>query len=241
MRQFSTHRAATGATRDPAKDPIQNQRQAKTLAASLQARARARAMKCWCVHAPRGAMATPLSSPLAPTALRSPLRHRALLLLLPFPPRAASSGEDTAAAADQEPAPAATKTATADDDFEERVLRIKSRVGPKKRGARKKKAAASASASAVTLPPVPLREPRSALGAPVELGFTAYSERLNGALAALGLAAVLLVELGSGQALVKYHQPATLFLQAYTVAAAAALFVKYEKERISTWPGPPAK
>ncbi|KAG0551632.1 hypothetical protein BDA96_01G439700 [Sorghum bicolor] len=198
-------------------------------------------MKCWCVHAPRGAMATPLSSPFAPTTLRSPLRHRAPLLLLPFPPRAASSGEDTAAA-DQEPAPAATKTATADDDFEQRVLQIKSRVGPKKRGARKKKAAASsASANAVTLPPVPLREPRSALGAPVEFGFTAYSERLNGALAAVGLAAVLLVELGSGQALVKYHQPATLFLQAYTVAAAAALFVKYEKERISTWPGPPAK
>ncbi|CAN6320445.1 unnamed protein product [Urochloa humidicola] len=197
-------------------------------------------MKCWCVHAARGggAMATPLSRPFAPTTttiLRSPLRHRA-----PFPPRAASSGEDTAAA-DQEPAPATTKTATADDDFEERVLRIKSRVGPKKRGPRRKKGAASSSASAnaVTLPPVPLREPRSALGAPVEFGFTAYSERLNGAMAALGLAAVLLVELGSGQALVKYHQPATLFLQAYTVAAAAALFVKYEKERISTWPGPP--
>jgi len=184
---------------------------------------------------------TPLSSPFAPATLRSPLRHRALLLL-PFPPRAASSGEDTAAADQEQTPPAATKMATADDDFEQRVLQIKSRVGPKKRGTRKKKAAASsASANAVTLPPVPLREPRSALGAPVEFGFTAYSERLNGALAAVGLAAVLLVELGSGQALVKYHQPATLFLQAYTIAAAAALFVKYEKERISTWPGPPAK
>ncbi|KAF8718689.1 hypothetical protein HU200_024990 [Digitaria exilis] len=200
-------------------------------------------MKCWCVHAARGgAMATPLSGPFAPTTvLRSPLRHRALLL--PFPPRAGTSGEDTSAAADQEPSPAATKTATADDDFEERILLIKSRVGPKKRGARKRKGGGAASASssnAVTLPPVPLREPRSSLlgGAPVEFGFTAYSERLNGALAAVGLAAVLLVELGSGQALVKYHQPATLFLQAYTVAAAAALFVKYEKERISTWPGP---
>uniref|UniRef100_A0A0A8XQ50 Uncharacterized protein n=1 Tax=Arundo donax TaxID=35708 RepID=A0A0A8XQ50_ARUDO len=195
-------------------------------------------------------MATPLSSsPFAPTTttpLRAPLRHlgrhRALLLL--SPPRAASSGEDASAAAEQEqpPAPAATKTATADDYFEERVLRIKSRVGPKKRGARKKKAASAAAASskAVTLPPVPLREAQSRLGAPVEFGFTAYSERLNGALAAVGLAALLLVELGSGQALVKYHQPATLFLQVYTVAAATALFVKYEKERISTWPGPPA-
>lgn len=41
------------------------------------------------------------------------------------------------------------------------------------------------------------------------------------------------MELGSGQALAKYHQPATLLLQVYTV--------KYEKELISTWPGPPAK
>uniref|UniRef100_J3ME87 Uncharacterized protein n=1 Tax=Oryza brachyantha TaxID=4533 RepID=J3ME87_ORYBR len=71
-------------------------------------------------------------------------------------------------------------------------------------------------------------------------GPPAYSERLNGALAAVGLAALLLVELGSGRALVKYHQPATLFLQVYTVAAAGAVFIKYEKERISVWPGPPA-
>lgn len=127
-----------------------------------------------------------------------------------------------------------------------RVLRIKSRVGPKKRGsaaARKRKGGAgtsSKSKAAVTLPPVPLREARSSVGVPVEFGFSAYSERLNGALAAVGLAALLLVELGSGKALVKYHQPATLFLQVYTVAAAGAVFVKYEKERISVWPGPPA-
>jgi hypothetical protein len=186
-------------------------------------------------------MATPLSpNCFAPTTttLRAPLRHgRRRALLLHSPPRAASSGED--ASVEQEPT--ATNTATADDDFEERVMRIKSRVGPKKRGARKKKAgAAASSSSAVTLPPVSLREPKSRLGAPVEIGFTAYSERLNGALAAVGLAALLLVELGSGQALVKYHQPATLFLQVYTVAAAAALFVKYEKERISKWPRPSA-
>ncbi|KAF0904748.1 hypothetical protein E2562_036879 [Oryza meyeriana var. granulata] len=82
--------------------------------------------------------------------------------------------------------------------------------------------------------------PRSSVGVPVEFGFSAYSERLNGALASVGLAALLLVELGSGQALVKYHQPATLLLQVYTIAAAGAVFVKYEKERISVWPGPPA-
>jgi hypothetical protein len=70
-----------------------------------------------------------------------------------------------------------------DDTFEECILQIKSRVGPKKRGARKKASgASSASASAVMLPPVPLREPWSALGAPVEFVFTTYSERLNGVL-----------------------------------------------------------
>lgn len=186
-------------------------------------------------------MATPLSSPFAPTTpLLAPLRH-GRCHALPLPPPRAASGDD--AAPDQEPpSPAAAKaTATADDDFEERVMRIKSRVGPKKRGSaavRKRKAAAES--KAVTLPPVPLREPRSAVGVPVEFGFTAYSERFNGALAAIGLAALLLVELGSGQALVKYHQPATLFLQVYTIAAAGAVFVKYEKERISVWPGPAA-
>jgi hypothetical protein len=76
-----------------------------------------------------------------------------------------------------------------DDTFEERILQIKSRVGPKKRGARKKKAsgASSASASAVMMPPVPLREPWSALGAPVEFVFTTYSERLNGVLVHLSI------------------------------------------------------
>ncbi|XP_034592308.2 uncharacterized protein [Setaria viridis] len=169
-------------------------------------------MKCWCVHAAKGgAMAMPLSSPFAPTTiLRSSLWHRALLL--PFPPCAVSSSKDTAEAAADQEGPATTKTATVDNDFEEHVLRIKSHTGPRKRGARKKKA--KASANVVTLLPVALWEPRSALGVPVEFSFTTYSERLNGALA-------VLVELGSGQALVKYHQPATLFLQAYTIAAAA--------------------
>uniref|UniRef100_A0A0E0PY10 Immunophilin-like n=1 Tax=Oryza rufipogon TaxID=4529 RepID=A0A0E0PY10_ORYRU len=206
-------------------------------------------------------MATQLSATFAPAAtttatpLPAPqqqLRHgrRCYRALSLRPPRAAS-GDDGAGGEVEPTAPAApAKTATATDgggdDFEERVLRIKSRVGPKKRGsaaARKRKGGAGASSkskAAVTLPPVPLREARSSVGVPVEFGFSAYSERLNGALAAVGLAALLLVELGSGKALVKYHQPATLFLQVYTVAAAGAVFVKYEKERISVWPGPPA-
>uniref|UniRef100_A0ACD5YGW4 Uncharacterized protein n=1 Tax=Avena sativa TaxID=4498 RepID=A0ACD5YGW4_AVESA len=194
--------------------------------------------KCWCTHAPKVAMATPLSSPFSVTTLRAPLWHGRLhAQVQPHPdPLRASSGDD---ATTEPSAPTATTTTTTDDEFEQRVLRMKSRVGPKKRGsagARKRKAAAEA--QAVTLPPVPLREPRSALGLPVEFGFTAYSERLNGLLATIGLTALLLVELGSGKSLVKYHQAPTLFLQVYTIVAAGAVFVKYEKERISVWPAP---
>ena len=196
--------------------------------------------KCWCTHAPKVAMATPLSSPFSVTTLRSPLWHGRLHAQpLPAPLRASSGDDD--AATDTEPTAntATTTTTTTDDEFEQRVLRMKSRVGPKKRGsagARKRKAAAVS--QAVTLPPVPLREPRSGLGLPVEFGFTAYSERLNGLLATVGLTALLLVELGSGKSLVKYHQAPTLFLQVYTVVAAGTVFVKYEKERISVWPAP---
>ncbi|KAM3229325.1 hypothetical protein ACQJBY_060290 [Aegilops geniculata] len=189
-------------------------------------------MKCWCTHAPKGAMATPLSSPFSVPTLRPPLWHGRL-----HAPLRASSGDD-AAAGPETPAPVATAPA-ADEEFEKRVLQLKSRVGPKKRGsagARKRKAAAES--NAVTLPPVPLREPRSALGLPVEFGFTAYSERLNGLLATAGLTALLLVELGSGKSLVKYHQAPTLFLQVYTIVAAGTVYVKYEKERISVWPAP---
>ena len=180
-------------------------------------------------------MATPLSSPFSVTTLRAPLWH-GRLHAPPLPPLRASSGDD--AAGPETPAPVATAPA-ADEEFEKRVLQLKSRVGPKKRGsagARKRKAAAES--NAVTLPPVPLREPRSALGLPVEFGFTAYSERLNGLLATVGLTALLLVELGSGKSLVKYHQAPTLFLQVYTIVAAGTVYVKYEKERISVWPAP---
>lgn len=45
--------------------------------------------------------------------------------LQPFAPQAAFFGKNTAAT-NQDPATAAAKTATADDDFEERVLQIKS-------------------------------------------------------------------------------------------------------------------
>jgi hypothetical protein len=86
------------------------------------------------------------------------------------------------------------------------------------------------------LPPVPLKDSTSASGVPVKLGFSPYSERINGYLAGLGLAALLLVELGSGQSVIKYHTTGVVFLQFYTAAAVAAVFIKYEKEKISVWP-----
>lgn len=86
------------------------------------------------------------------------------------------------------------------------------------------------------LPPVPLREAVTVSGEKVEIGFTPYSERINGRLAGLGLAAVVLVELGSGKGILSYHSPPVLFIQIYTIIAVGALFIKFEKERISVWP-----
>lgn len=85
------------------------------------------------------------------------------------------------------------------------------------------------------LPPVPLKEPVSG-GVKVELGFSQYSERLNGRIAILGLAALVLVELATGKGVINYHTPAIILIQIYFVAAVGAVFVKYEKEKISVWP-----
>ncbi|XP_078429912.1 FKBP-type peptidyl-prolyl cis-trans isomerase [Wolffia australiana] len=150
------------------------------------------------------------------------------------PPRAAAEpgGGDG-----EEAAPAA------ESDFDDRLaqMRRKYRSGSGKkaelRRAKKTSGGAAKTAAPVMLPPVALKEPVVAGGVKVELGFTPYSERLNGRLAALGLAALLLVELGSGQGLLRYHTPAVVFTQIYTVAAAAAVLVKLDKERISVWPG----
>ena len=59
------------------------------------------------------------------------------------------------------------------------------------------------------------------------------SERVNGWVATVGLAALLSVELATGKSVLSYHTPAILLVQVYFVAAATTLFVKYEKERIS--------
>ncbi|XP_065045367.1 uncharacterized protein LOC103989748 isoform X1 [Musa acuminata AAA Group] len=161
-----------------------------------------------------------------------------------LPPRAAA-GDDKPAESD---ASAESPTA-ADPSFEKRLnqIRLKYRSGTGKkaeqRKARKSPGAGAGSSGkkkgSVLLPPVPLREPMAVGGVPVEVGFTPYSERLNGRLAGLGLAALLLVELGSGKGLLRYHAPAVIFIQIYTVAAAGALFIKFDKERISVWPEKP--
>ncbi len=141
-----------------------------------------------------------------------------------------------------------------DDDeaaFEERLARLQrkatSGTGKKAelRKARKAEGTSSSSSSgnpssrgkskSIMLPPVALQEPVSD-GLEVALGFNSYTERLNGRFAGLGLAAMLLVELATGGSFLKYHDISTLSTQLYAMLAAAALFVKYEKEKVSVWP-----
>lgn len=139
-----------------------------------------------------------------------------------------------------------------EDDFEARLAKLQrkatSGTGKKAelRKARKEgtgmtgdvyssKKEKSSSKGNIMLPPVQLKEPISD-GLQVEMGFNSYTERLNGRFAALGLAAVLLVELATGSSFIKYHDVSTIATQAYTMLAAAALFVKLEKEKVSVWP-----
>ncbi|XP_027356117.1 uncharacterized protein LOC113865625 [Abrus precatorius] len=130
-----------------------------------------------------------------------------------------------------------------EDDFDSRInqLRLRYRSGTGKkaelRKSRKSKKGTTESGSSVYLPPVPLKEAVSG-GLKVELGFSQYSERLNGRIAILGLTALLLVELATGKSVINYHTPAIIFIQIYFVAAVSTIFVKYEKEKISVWPQP---
>lgn len=73
-------------------------------------------------------------------------------------------------------------------------------------------------------------------GLKVDFGFSSYSERINGRIAILGLTALVAVELATGKGVINYHTPAIVLIQVYFVAAVSALFVKYEKERVSVWP-----
>ncbi|KAK9189875.1 hypothetical protein WN943_018474 [Citrus x changshan-huyou] len=146
----------------------------------------------------------------------------------------------TTRATDSEtPAEPETSQPDPDDKFENRLskLRIRYRSGTgKKAEARKsKKGSTAKSGSSMYLPPVPLKEPMSG-GLKVDFGFSPYSESINGRIAILGLTALVAVELATGKGVINYHTPAIVLIQVYFVAAVSALFVKYEKERVSVWP-----
>lgn len=142
------------------------------------------------------------------------------------------------------PAEPAPESGSDPDEFDNRLsqvrLRYRSGTGKKAeiRKTRKSKGSGSGSSSAsnnVFLPPVPLKEPVSG-GLKVDFGFSPYSERVNGRVALLGLAALLLVELATGKSVLKFHTPSVVLIQVYFVAAATAIYIKYEKERVSVWP-----
>ncbi|KAF8396706.1 hypothetical protein HHK36_018333 [Tetracentron sinense] len=161
----------------------------------------------------------PFPSPLA----SSPNKQQSKPLLS-FSTRAVDPETNTSDTTEMTPA--------ATDNFDERLARLRYRSGTgKKAEARKgKRSKKSSSTGAVFLPPVPLKEPVSG-GLKVDFGFTPYTERLNGRIAALGLAALLLVELASGKSVINYHTPSIIFIQIYFVAAVSAIYVKFEKEK----------
>lgn len=99
----------------------------------------------------------------------------------------------------------------------------------------KKGGSTAKSGSSIYLPPVPLKEAKSG-GFKVDFGFSPYSERINGRIAILGLSALMAVELATGKGVINFHSPAIVLIQVYFVAAVSAVFVKYEKEKVSVWP-----
>ncbi|KAJ6909477.1 hypothetical protein NC652_020454 [Populus alba x Populus x berolinensis] len=138
----------------------------------------------------------------------------------------------------QEPEP--KPGSASDDQFESRLsqvrLRYRSGTGKKAELRKAKKGkSGSGSGSGMYLPPVPLKKSVSD-GLKVEFGFSPYSERVNGRIAILGLLALLLVELATGKSVINYHTPTIVVIQIYFVAAVTALYVKYEKEKVSIWP-----
>ncbi|KAI3799757.1 hypothetical protein L1987_35059 [Smallanthus sonchifolius] len=136
-----------------------------------------------------------------------------------------------------EPTSESTETGSFEDRLSQVRLRYRSGTG-KKADARKGKKTGKkpgGSGGNLFLPPVPLKEPTSG-GVKVDFGFTPYSERMNGRVAALGLAALVLVELATGESVIKYHTPSIIFIQVYFVAAVTAIYCKVEKEKVSIWP-----
>ncbi|CAJ2631088.1 unnamed protein product [Trifolium pratense] len=137
-----------------------------------------------------------------------------------------------------------SKPESTGEDFEDRLNKLRRRSSGgapgKKAEIRKsrksnKAVSGSGSGSSLYLPPVPLKEAVSD-GLKVELGFSKYSEKLNGRIAILGWAALLLVELATGKGVINYHTPGTVIIQLYFVAAVTAIYVKFQKEKISVWP-----
>ncbi|XVE99439.1 hypothetical protein REPUB_Repub03eG0197800 [Reevesia pubescens] len=156
-----------------------------------------------------------------------------------FIPRATPDSDSSST----EPDSSSSSDSPDSDPFESRLsqvrLRYRSGTG-KKAELRKSKKVGSVSGSGSTsssiyLPPVNLKEAISN-GLKVDFGFSPYTERINGRMAILGLTALVLVELATGKSVISYHTPAVILIQIYFVAAAGALFVKYEKEKVSVWP-----
>ncbi|GAA0156106.1 hypothetical protein LIER_13675 [Lithospermum erythrorhizon] len=150
-------------------------------------------------------------------------------------PRASSPPPDNGPQTDTE-----TQSSTSDpDNFDSRLsqvrLRYKSGTGKKAEARKIKKGKKETTGAGVFLPPVALAEPVSE-GLNVEFGFSHYSERVNGRIALLGLTALVLVELATGKGVINYHTPAIVFIQVYFMAAVSALYLKYEKEKVSVWP-----
>lgn len=176
-------------------------------------------------------LSTGFPYPLAPSPRRSRTLRPSLLSLTP---RASSDPENTPSAEPE------SQSESEPEAFENRLsqvrLRYRSGTGKKAEVRKvKKKGATSGGGAGMYLPPVPLKEPASE-GMKVGFGFSPYSERINGRVAMLGLTALVLVELATGKGVISYHTPAIILIQVYFVAAVGALFVKYEKEKVSVWP-----
>ncbi|RZC83876.1 hypothetical protein C5167_046663 [Papaver somniferum] len=189
-----------------------------------------------------------LSNPFPSSLKFSPPNSSSRSLLLSLTRKATESENNESSSSETTETPAestdTTSTSTEDQDsFENKLaqvrLRYKSGTGKKAELRKGKKSKGTNGGSGgggnVFLPPVPLKEPVSG-GVKVEMGFSRYTERLNGRLAGLGLAALLLVELATGKSVLNYHSPSIVFIQIYFVAAVSAMYVKFEKEKVSIWP-----
>ncbi|XP_047332105.1 uncharacterized protein LOC124935730 [Impatiens glandulifera] len=176
---------------------------------------------------------TPLSSSPHKLHIISPSRFS-------FTVRSSADDSDETQPTDSDPS-----SSSDPDSFDNKLsqirLRYRSGSGKKaeirksRKGQKSSSSSSSSSSGKLFLPPVPLKEPNSG-GLKVDFGFSSYSERVNGRLAIVGLLALVLVELATGKGVINYHKPSVVLLQLYFMAAASALYLKYEKEKVSVWP-----